>query len=108
MSTFTHYEDDLSTVLDRQESKLKPPPMYQVLMLNDDYTPMDFVVRVLKKFFNMSDDQAEQVMLKIHNEGVGRCGVFSKDVAETKAIQVMNYAEEHEHPLKCTTEEVPE
>lgn len=108
MSTFTHHEDDISTVLDKQEGQVKPPPMYKVLMHNDDYTPMDFVVKVLRQFFNKSLEQAEQIMLKIHHEGIGNCGVFTKDVAETKVVQVLNYADEHQHPLKCTTEEVPE
>lgn len=96
-----HHEQ---TVLEEQETRLKPPPFYKVLMLNDDYTPMDFVVMVLKMFFGMSDAQAQNVMLKIHNEGRGLCGVYTKDVAETKAMQVFNLAQAQGHPLQCSVE----
>jgi ATP-dependent Clp protease adaptor protein ClpS len=92
-------------VLETQKSRVKPPPMYKVLLLNDDYTPMDFVVAVLQTFFSMSREQATQVMLKVHREGMGVCGVYPKDVAATKVEQVMSYARKHQHPLQCTMEE---
>lgn len=92
-------------VLETQKSRVKPPPMYKVLLLNDDYTPMDFVVAVLQKFFGMSREQATRIMLKVHREGVGVCGVFPQDVAATKVELVLGYAREHQHPLACVMEE---
>lgn len=89
----------MNEALAPQEAKLKPPPMYRVVLLNDDYTPMEFVVQVLRKFFAMNLETATRVMLKVHTEGKGVCGVFPKDVAETKALQVNDYAREAEHPL---------
>jgi len=80
------------------------PPMYNVILLNDDYTPMDFVVLVLQKFFNMNEEKATDVMLDIHYKGKGRCGTFTAEVAETKVSQVCNYALDNQHPLKCTME----
>ena len=94
-----------SPVLERQESRLKPPPMYQVLLLNDDFTPMEFVVSVLQKFFGMGREKATQVMLKVHREGRGVCGVYPRDVAATKVEQVSSYSREHQHPLQCVMEE---
>jgi len=85
--------------------KLKRPPLYKVVLLNDDFTPMDFVIEVLMDFFAMSEEQATQVMLHVHTQGVGICGVFSKDVAETKVEIVNNYARENQHPLMCAMEE---
>lgn len=96
---------DPSTVLERQEAKVKPPPMYQVFLLNDDFTPMEFVVAVLQKFFGMSREKSTQVMLKVHREGRGVCGLFPKDVAATKVDQVSEYAHQHQHPLQCVMEE---
>lgn len=87
-------------------ANLKPPPLYKVLLLNDDYTPMDFVVNVLQQFFSKSREQATQIMLKVHNEGAGLCGIYPRDVAETKLQQVTSYAREHQHPLQCVMEEV--
>jgi ATP-dependent Clp protease adaptor protein ClpS len=84
--------------------KLQRPPQYSVVLLNDDYTPMDFVVHVLQGFFNLDEEAATRVMLAVHHQGKGICGVFSKDVAETKAVQVNHYAREHEHPLLCEIE----
>lgn len=84
--------------------KLKRPSMYKVVMLNDDYTPMDFVVEVLEVFFAMDREKATRVMLTVHTEGKAVCGVFSRDVAETKAAQVVDYAREHQHPLMCLVE----
>ncbi len=96
----------------REESELAtktvvtpPPPLYKVLLLNDDYTPMDFVIQVLQRFFLMSREQATVVMLKVHNEGSGLAGVYPRDVAETKVHQVTDHAREHQHPLQCVMEE---
>ena len=93
------------TVVVRQEKKLKPPPMYQVILLNDDFTPMDFVVVVLEKFFNLSREQATVVMLSVHREGKGVCGIYPRDVAATKVGQVEAFARRHQHPLACVMEE---
>ncbi|MEY4864035.1 MAG: hypothetical protein RLZ51_2130 [Pseudomonadota bacterium] len=94
-----------SQVLERQEAKLKPPPMFQVMLLNDDYTPMEFVVEVLQKFFGMGREKATQVMLKVHREGRGVCGVYPRDVAASKVEQVTEYSRQHQHPLQCVMEE---
>ncbi|MCX7945652.1 MAG: ATP-dependent Clp protease adapter ClpS [Hydrogenophilus sp.] len=83
----------------------KPPPLYKVLLLNDDFTPMDFVVEVLERFFHMPHERAVAVMLKVHHEGAAVCGIFPKDIAETKVREVTAYARAHEHPLACTMEE---
>lgn len=96
---------DPNTVLEDQAEKVKVPPMYQVFLLNDDYTPMEFVVSVLQKFFGMGREKATQVMLKVHREGRGVCGVYPRDVAATKVEQVGDYAREHQHPLQCVMEE---
>jgi ATP-dependent Clp protease adaptor protein ClpS len=85
--------------------KLRRPPMFKVLLLNDDYTPMEFVVQVLETFFAMPRDKATQVMLHVHTRGVGVCGVFTRDIAETKVSQVTEYSRSHQHPLMCTMEE---
>ena len=92
--------------LAREESRpdVKLPPMYRVVLLNDDYTPMDFVVEILKVFFGMTHDRATQVMLQVHTKGKGVCGVYSYEIAETKVAQVNEYARQNEHPLKCTLE----
>ncbi len=87
-----------------EKPKLKQPPLYKVILINDDYTPMDFVVDVLRSFFNMNVEKATQIMLKVHTEGKGVCGVYSKDVAETKAAQVNDYSRECEQPLLCSVE----
>lgn len=91
-------------VLTRSEAKTKKPSMYKVLLLNDDYTPMEFVVHILQRFFRMTVEQATEVMLHVHQKGVGICGVFTYEVAETKVNQVMTFARQHEHPLQCTLE----
>ncbi|MAW32829.1 MAG: ATP-dependent Clp protease adapter ClpS [Proteobacteria bacterium] len=93
------------TLLREEKSIVKPPNPFKVLLLNDDYTPMEFVVGVLQKFFNMNQDQATRVMLKVHTEGQGVCGTFSKDVAATKVEQVLRFAKQNGHPLQCTMEE---
>ncbi len=97
---------DSGTVLERQAQKLKPPPMYQVLLLNDDYTPMEFVVAILQEYFNKNREAATQIMLSVHREGKGVCGVYSKDVAATKVEYVLTHARKAGHPLQCVMEEV--
>ena len=92
---------DLAT---RQKPETRRPSLYKVLMLNDDYTPMDFVVQVLQQFFNKTEEEAHRIMLHVHQRGVGVCGVFTYEVAETKVNQVMDLAREHQHPLQCTIE----
>ena len=92
-----------STVLEAKP-KTKKPSMYKVLLLNDDYTPMEFVVDVLERFFNMNGQAATKVMLHVHQQGVGVCGVYTFEVAETKVTQVVDYARKHQHPLQCTLE----
>lgn len=93
-------------VLERRPQKTKPPQMYQVVMLNDDYTPMEFVVVVIQEFFSRDLETATQIMLKIHLEGRGVCGVYSKDVAATKVDQVLDAAHKAGHPLQCVSEPV--
>ncbi|HEX5364042.1 MAG TPA: ATP-dependent Clp protease adapter ClpS [Gallionella sp.] len=95
-----------NSVLAPEQTKIKPPPMYKVVLFNDDYTTMDFVVDVLQRFFAMNRECALQTMLKIHNDGSASCGVYSRDVAETKVVQVTEYAKQHGHPLRCGTEEI--
>lgn len=98
-------EDDSDIgVATKTRAKTKKPSPYKVLLLNDDYTPMEFVVLVLKRFFNMDIDAATRVMLHVHQKGVGVCGMFSYEVAETKVTQVMDFARKNEHPLQCTLE----
>ncbi|HTM95910.1 MAG TPA: ATP-dependent Clp protease adapter ClpS [Croceibacterium sp.] len=92
-------------VATKTRSRTKKPKQYKVLMLNDDYTPMEFVVMVLKRFFRMDLEQATRVMLHVHQRGVGVCGVFPYEVAETKVSQVMDFARENQHPLQCTLQE---
>jgi ATP-dependent Clp protease adaptor protein ClpS len=94
-----------STLLEPTAARVKPPPLFKVLLLNDDYTPMEFVVHVLKKFFGIDSERATQIMLKVHTEGVGVCGVYSKDIAQTKVELVVDFARQHQHPLQCTMEE---
>lgn len=86
--------------------KLKRPPMYKVMLLNDDYTPMDFVVEILEKFFAMNREKATHVMLTVHVHGKAVCGIYTRDIAETKAAQVNEYSREHQHPLLCDIEAV--
>ena len=97
--------DHGDVVLEAKKSKLKPPPMFKVILLNDDFTPMDFVVIVLQTFFSMNREQATQIMLKVHIDGAGVCGVYPNDVAITKVEQVVTFARQHQHPLKCVMEE---
>ena len=97
-------DGDQIGVATKTRTRTKKPSQYKVLMLNDDYTPMEFVVLVLKRYFRMDMDQATQVMLHVHQRGVGVCGIFPYEVAETKVNQVMDFAREHQHPLQCTLE----
>lgn len=96
-------DDDLA--VQEAKPKLKKPPLYKVILLNDDFTPMDFVIEVLMDFFNMSEDKATMVMLQVHTQGVGVCGIYSKEVAETKVYIVNDYSRENQHPLLCSMEE---
>lgn len=91
-------------ISEKVKEKTKKPNLYKVLLLNDDYTPMEFVVHILERFFNKSREEAERIMLHVHHKGVGICGVFTYEVAETKVTQVMLFAKEYEHPLQCTME----
>lgn len=95
-----------STVLEKQALELKPPSMYQVVLLNDDYTPMEFVVAIIQEYFNKDKETAMQIMLKVHVEGRGVCGVYTKDVALTKVELVLAHAKQAGHPLQCVMEEV--
>ena len=99
-------DDGNSVVLERRTQRTKPPQMFQVLMLNDDFTPMEFVVMVLQEFFSKDRESATQIMLKIHLDGKGVCGVYSKDVAATKVDQVLEAARKSGHPLQCVAEPI--
>ncbi len=91
-------------VIVKAKPKTKKPAMYKVLMLNDDYTPMEFVVHILERFFSKNRQEATRIMLHVHRRGVGICGVYTYEVAETKVTQVMDFARQHQHPLQCTLE----
>ena len=107
MSNTRKSDDDGGTgtgVALKTRPKTKKPALYKVLMLNDDYTPMEFVVHVLERFFSKSHQEATQIMLHVHRRGVGICGVYTFEVAETKVNQVIDYARRHQHPLQCTLE----
>lgn len=90
-----------------EKTTLKPPARYRVVLTNDDFTPMDFVVRILKLFFDKPFDEATSIMLEVHHKGKGVCGVYSKDIAETKVSQVNQFAQDHQHPLLCKMEPAP-
>src|SRR5687768_10427069 len=92
-------------VVEEAQPKLRKPPLYQVVLLNDDYTPMEFVVDVLERIFSLNRTQATRIMLEVHTRGKGICGVFTFEIAETKVAQVMTYSRQHQHPLLCTMEE---
>ncbi|MEO1198840.1 MAG: ATP-dependent Clp protease adapter ClpS [Pseudomonadota bacterium] len=97
--------DDMRTgTVTKTRPKTKKPSLYRVLLLNDDYTPMEFVVHVLERFFGKQREEATQIMLHVHQNGVGECGIFSYEVAETKVTQVMDFARKHQHPLQCIME----
>ena len=91
-------------VATKTRPKTKKPSLYKVLLLNDDYTPMEFVVHILERFFNKNREEATRIMLHVHRRGVGVCGVYTYEVAETKVTQVMDFARQHQHPLQCTLE----
>src|SRR5947208_12105133 len=93
-----------SAVITKTKPQTKRPNMYRVLLLNDDYTPMEFVVAVLERFFNKDREAATRIMLHVHHHGIGECGVYTYEVAETKVTQVMDFARKHQHPLQCVME----
>ena len=97
-------EDTAVGVAIKSRKKTKKPAMYKVLLLNDDYTPMEFVVHVLERFFQKNREQATRIMLHVHNHGVGECGIYTYEVAETKVTQVMDFARQNQHPLQCVME----
>ena len=101
---FPFFEEDQATVMDRQSERVQPPKMYRVVLLNDDYTPMEFVVMIIQDYFHKDQESATRIMLQVHLEGKGVCGVFTKDVAATKVHQVVDRAREAGHPLQCTME----
>jgi len=105
MSTDRRQQRDEGQAVKEAKPKLKQPPLFKVLLLNDDFTPMEFVVEILQTFFSMDITKATQVMLQVHTRGSGICGVFSRDVAETKVELVNDYARQCQHPLLCTMEE---
>lgn len=104
----THIENQRDTVLDRETSRLAPPPFYQVVLLNDDYTPMEFVVHVLQRIFGKNEDEAARIMLKVHHEGRGVCGVYPRDIAATRVEMVRQLAQARQHPLQCIMEPAPD
>jgi len=104
MSKWKESFDSQEVVEEEIKDELKEPAKYHVFLLNDDYTPMDFVVEVLRRFFQKNEEQATEIMLKVHNQGKGLCGTFTADIAETKVDHVVRFAFEHQHPLKCVLE----
>ena len=104
MSTSREIIRSSGTSVEEAKPRLKKPRMYRVLLMNDDYTPMEFVVTILRKIFRLTEEQSVQIMLKVHTEGSGVCGVFTAEVAETRVREVLALAREHQHPLKCTME----
>ena len=99
-----HGNESDTQVITRVKSRTRKPAMYKVLLLNDDYTPMEFVIHVLENFFNKNHEDAYTIMMHVHMKGIGVCGVFTFEVAETKVAQVMDYAKQNNHPLQCTME----
>lgn len=100
----TQHDKERGVAVQESQPELKRPPMYKVLLINDDYTPMEFVVHILEDFFSMDRVKATQVMLTVHTQGKGLCGIYTRDVAETKVNQVNAYSRRHQHPLLCTME----
>jgi ATP-dependent Clp protease adaptor protein ClpS len=98
-------EDDHGLVTEEARPRLKRPPLFRVILLNDDYTPMEFVVQVLEKVFSLDRNTATRIMLEVHTKGKGVCGVYTYEIAETKVAQVTGLAQQHQHPLLCTMEE---
>ncbi len=105
MSDKEQKDGDQGLAVEEGRPRLKRPPLYKVILLNDDYTPMEFVVQVLEHFFHMNREKATQVMLHVHTRGMGVCGVFTRDVAETKVAEVNDFSRANQHPLLCTMEE---
>ena len=105
MSTDQNFDNDDGLVVEEKRPKLKQPPLFKVVLLNDDYTPMEFVIYVLETFFKMDREQATRVMLNVHTKGKGVCGIYTRDVSETKVSQVNEYARTNNHPLMCDMEE---
>ncbi len=106
MAEISHNQpNDGDLAVKEAKPKLKRPPLFKVILLNDDFTPMEFVVDILKRFFNMTDEKATQIMLHVHTRGVGVCGVYGRDIADTKVQIVNNYSRLHQHPLLCQMEE---
>ncbi len=99
-------QGDHGLAIEEARPRVKKPPLYQVVLLNDDYTPMEFVVQVLQKIFSMDRSTATRVMLEVHTKGKGKCGVYTFEIAETKVAQVTGLANQHQHPLLCTMEEI--
>jgi len=104
MSNLRKSSSDDGLALQEAKPKLKVPPMYKVIIHNDDYTPMEFVVEILEKFFSLNREKATQIMLHVHTQGKGICGLFTRDVAETKVALVNEYSRTHQHPLLCAME----
>ena len=98
-------DSDQGLAVEESKPKLKRPPLYRVVLLNDDYTPMEFVVQVLETFFDMDREKATRIMLTVHTKGKGVCGIFTRDIAETKVAQVNEFSRENQHPLLCSMEE---
>lgn len=102
----SHLHDDDDLAVQESDVELEHPSLYQVVLLNDDYTPMDFVVHILERFFSLSREAATHIMLQVHLNGKGICGTYTREIAETKVAQVNNYSRENQHPLLCTMEKV--
>lgn len=105
MGNMNEHRDDGGLALEEARPKVKEPSMYKVFLLNDDFTPMEFVVTLLEQLFGMDREKATRVMLQVHSNGKGICGVFTYEIAETKVAQVSEYAQQHQHPLMCSMEE---
>ncbi|NVJ49436.1 MAG: ATP-dependent Clp protease adapter ClpS [Gammaproteobacteria bacterium] len=99
------WEIDHGIAVEESKPELKPPPMYKVILLNDDYTPMDFVVEVIMKYFGKHQEEAAKIMLQVHYEGKGVCGIYRSEIAETKVVQVNEYSKANQHPLMCVMEQ---
>lgn len=104
MSDFPEPIDNTDVAIETARPRLKRPPLYRVLLLNDDYTTMEFVVKVLQSIFSHSEEKAAQIMMHVHQKGAGICGIYTREIAESKVEQVLAYAQQNEHPLQCTME----
>ena len=104
MSDYPEHIDDIGLAVETVKPKLKRPPMYRVLLLNDDYTTMEFVLDVLTGIFHHSEEKAAQIMMHVHQKGAGICGVYTREIAETKVEQVLQFSQQNKHPLQCTME----